>query len=172
MLAHVCSLLGEFAAAEDAARHAVELNPFDADAMMHMCHVLDMRGRCAEALDWIDRAIALNPLHPPYYHHVRSYPLYQLGRYDECAAELMLVPRLVARAEVRLAAALAMAGRDGEAVARLDRAEALQPDLRHLEAARASYRCERPEDLEHILSGIRAALDARARLRSGADPPR
>jgi tetratricopeptide (TPR) repeat protein len=165
ILGYVRSLLGEFAAAEDAVRRAHELNPFDAEAMMHLSSVLEMRGRCVEALDWIDRAIALNPLHPPYYHHVRSYPLYQLGRYEECAAELALVPRLAARAEVRMAAALAMAGREAEAVARLDRAAALEPDLRPVEAARASYRCERADDLEHILTGIRAALDARARLR-------
>ena len=94
ILGYVRCLLGEFAAAEDAVRRAHELNPCDAEAMMHLSNVLDMRGRCAEALDWIDRAIALNPLHPPYYHHIRSYPLYQLGRYDECAAELVLVPRL------------------------------------------------------------------------------
>ena len=113
----------------------------------------------AEALDWIDRAIALNPLHPPYYHHIRSFPLYLLGRYDECAAELDARPAPAARAEVRMAATLAMAGRDEEAARQLDRAEALEPDLRHMEAARASYRCERAEDLEHLLAGIRAALE-------------
>ena len=154
--------LREFGAAEEAMRRAYELNPFDADTVGSMGIVLDTRGRSAEALDWMDRASALNPLHPAYYHTARSSPLYFLGRYEELAAELALVPRLSARQETRMAATLAMAGRLGEAAARLDRAEAMEPGWDHLEVTRTSYHYERAEDLEHLMAGVRAALDGRA----------
>ena len=61
--------------------------------------VLEVRGRAAEGLDWIDRAIALNPFHPDYYDLERSLALYMLGRYDEAAASLQCLPRLSARQE-------------------------------------------------------------------------
>ncbi len=66
-----------------------------------------------------------------------------------------------------MAATLAMAGRLEEAATHLDRAEALSPGWPHLEAARTSYNFERSEDLEHLLAGIRAALDWRAAARGG-----
>jgi TolB-like protein/DNA-binding winged helix-turn-helix (wHTH) protein len=166
ILGQIRSYLGEYAAAEEAMRRACEFNPFDADSLAAMCVVLDIRGRAAEALEWIDRAIALNPLHPAYYHTDRSYPLFFLGRYEESAAELALLPRLSVRQETRLAATLALAGRMEEAARHLDRAEAMEPGWRHMEVTRESYRCERPEDLEHLLAGVRAALAGRERLRS------
>ena len=130
ILGYFRSLLREYAAAEhdDAARlRAQSFRRGYADAHVHRAR------RCAaaaaEALDWIDRAIALNPLHPAYYHYIRSFPLYLLGRYDESARELELLPRLSARQEARMAATLAMAGRMEEAARHLDRAEALEPGL-------------------------------------------
>jgi tetratricopeptide (TPR) repeat protein len=132
-----------------------------------MGFVLTDRGRAAEVLDWIDRAIALNPLHPKFYFIERSLALYQLGRYEEAAADLERLPRLSPRQETRMAATLAMAGRREQAAAHLDRAEALEPGWSHLDVARDFYRFERAEDLEHLLAGIRAALEWRAKACGG-----
>jgi TolB-like protein len=161
----VRQFLGEHAAAEADVRTAFDLNPYDADALATMGFVLTDRGRAAEALDWIDRAIALNPLHPKFYFIERSMALYHLGRYEESVADLERLPRLSVRQEGRMAATLAMAGRPEEAAAHLDRAEALEPGWPHLDSARLLYRFERPEDLEHLLAGIRAALAWRAKAR-------
>ena len=64
-----------------------------------------------------------------------------------------------------MGATLALAGRLEEAARHLDRAEELQPGWEHLEAARKSYSFEHAEDLEHLLAGIRTALEGRAALR-------
>ena len=61
-----------------------------------------------------------------------------------------------------MAATLAMAGRMAEAARHLDRAEAMEPGWSRLEVVRDSYSCERPEDLEHLLAGVRAVLESRA----------
>jgi TolB-like protein/DNA-binding winged helix-turn-helix (wHTH) protein len=164
MLRH---FLGEYAAAEAEVRTAFEINPHDADALATMGFVLTDRGRAAEALDWIDRAMALNPLHPAFYFVARSMALYQLGRYDEAAGDLGRLPRLNGRLESRMAATLAMAGRAEEAAPHLDRAEAMDPGWTRLAEARDFYRFERDEELEHLLTGIRAALEWRARARGG-----
>ena len=159
--------LGEYAAAEADVKTAFDINPYDADALATMGFVLTDRGRAAEALDWIDRAIALNPLHPKFYFIERSMALYHLGRYDEAVADLERLPRLSPRQETRMAATLAMAGRPEEAAPHLDRAEALESGWTHLAAARDFYRFERAEDLEHLVAGIRAALEWRAKARGG-----
>ena len=134
--------------------------------MAYMCLVLSNRGRAAEALEWLDRAVALNPLHPYYYFSERSIALYLLGRYDEAAADLERLPHLSVRRETRMAATLALAGRPEEAARHLDRAEALEPGWPHLEATRF-YSFERADDLEHLRAGIRAALEWRAKARAG-----
>ncbi len=157
--------LSEYAAAEADVRTAFDLNPYDADALATMGFVLTDRGRAAEALDWIDRAIALNPLHPKFYLIERSMALYHLGRYDEAVADLERVPRLSPRQETRMAATLAMAGRPEEAAPHLDRAEAREAGWTHLAGAQDFYRFERAEDLEHLLAGIRAALEWRSTAR-------
>ena len=64
-----------------------------------------------------------------------------------------------------MAATLAMAGRMEEAARHLDRAETLHPGWRHVEAARDSYSFERSGDLEHLLTGIRTALEGRGGLK-------
>jgi TolB-like protein len=160
--------LGEYAAAEGDMRRAYDLNPYDADAMAMMSVVLTDRGRAVEALEWADRAMALNPLHPAFYFAQRSMALYLLGRYDDSAADLERLPRLSVRQETRMAATLAMAGRPELAAPHLDRAEALEFDWSHLDAARDFYRFERPEDTEHLVAGIRAALEWRDKARDGA----
>ena len=164
-MAYIRQLLREYPASEQSMRRALELNPYDADTLMMMGLVLTSRGRAAEGLEWIDRAILLNPLYPAFYHSERSITLYMLGRYDEAVETLQCLPRLSVRQETRLAATLAMAGRMEEAAWHLDRAEALHPGWPHVEAARNSYNFERSEDLEHLLTGIRTALEGRGGLR-------
>jgi TolB-like protein len=168
LLSFFRGFLGEHAAAEETARRAHALNPHDADTLLDIGEVLTFRGRAAEALDWIDRAIVLNPLHPTFYRGVRSIPLYLLGRYEESLEELRLLPRLNLRQEFRMAATLAMLGRMQEACTHLDRVEAVAPGWPHLDAA--AWRFERAEDARHLIDGVKAALAWRAQAHGGSLP--
>ena len=172
--------LGEFAAAEQDMRHAVELNPYDAELDgVHVSRPCN-RGRAAEALEWLDRAVALNPLHPYYYFSERSIALYLLGRYDEAAADLERLPHLSVRRETRMAATLALAGRPEEAARHLDRAEALEPGWPHLEATAStpssarttSSTCERVSGPRWSGARRRARGRRRRRCRRDADARR
>jgi tetratricopeptide (TPR) repeat protein len=64
ILAYMLTLLGEVAAAEREALLAIELNPCDPDGPFELALVLAWSGRSAEALPWLERAKALNPLWP------------------------------------------------------------------------------------------------------------
>ena len=64
---------------------ALALNPCDADSVEQMGYLLAMRGRPLDALAWIDRAIKLNPIFPPWYHFDRALAYYGLGEYQAAA---------------------------------------------------------------------------------------
>ncbi len=160
ILALIQMFMRDHAASEASFRRALDLNPYDADTLAQTGYLLATRGRAAEGLDWLDRAVALNPLHPPWYHFDRAKALYGLGRFAEAAAALTCLPRRDAWHETFLAAALAMAGRPTEAARHLAAAEALRPGWQPLTEARAAD-WEHPEDIERLHAGIRAALAAR-----------
>jgi TolB-like protein/Tfp pilus assembly protein PilF len=160
ILALIQMFMRDYAASEDSFRRARDLNPYDADTLAQTGYLLAIRGRAAEGLDWLDRAVALNPLHPPWYHFDRAKALYALGRFAEAAAALTCLPRRQAWHETFLAAALAMAGRPAEAARHLAAAEAISPGWQPLTEARAAD-WEHPEDMERLHAGIRAAMAAR-----------
>jgi DNA-binding winged helix-turn-helix (wHTH) protein/Tfp pilus assembly protein PilF len=161
----ILTFLRAFAAADEAFRRALELNPYDPDTLAHVGFCCAMRGRCEEALRWLDRATRLNPLHPDWYHLHRHISLYLLGRYREAADALEKIPRRTPWQNVRLAAAYAMDDREDDAVRALEDALAEVPDF-DLEAFAFGMNLERADDREHYLRGMRLAAEARAR--SGA----
>ena len=73
-------------------RRAFDLNPNDADAMVTKGRLLALRGRPEEALDWVDAAVRLNPLHPPWYYNQFGIALYSLRRFAEAAQALKRFP--------------------------------------------------------------------------------
>jgi TolB-like protein len=160
ILAVIQLFMRDYPAAEQSYRRALDLNPYDADTLAQMGYLLAIRGRAAEGLDWLDRAVGLNPLHPPWYHFERAKALYGLERFAEAAEALTCLPRRDAWHETFLAAALAMAGRPADAARHLATAEAISPGWQPMTEARAAD-WEQPEDMERLHAGIRAAMAAR-----------
>ena len=150
--------LGEWDAAEGAARRAVALNPCNADALHDMGFVAMVRGRGADCLEWLERAKEIDPLWPAYYDATLSAALFGLGRYEESAASLQRLPRLSARQQMRLAATFALQGdRDG-ARRHAALARALMPGADFAAIARGAWAGERPEQVERLVGGIERAL--------------
>lgn len=117
----------DFASAEIHGRRALTLNPHDPDFMAMFGRLLAGRGRAEEGVALLDRAFALNPLHPPWYHCDMAAALQHAKRYREAIAHLHCVPRLLPFQEVRLAACHAMLGEEDEAVVHLRRAHDMAP---------------------------------------------
>ncbi len=71
---------------DDAELHlqsAVRLNPNDVDIAAYMAILLVYLGKSEEALQWINSARRLNPLHPEWYHSVSGIISYSARRYSE-----------------------------------------------------------------------------------------
>ena len=119
-----------------------------------------MRGKPAEGLAWMERAIRLNPFHPDWYHFDRSIALYSLGEYREAAACLDRLPLVSSWASARSAACYAQAGDPVEARCCMQKALREDPAFDPLDHARRRSCFEHEADIDHLLKGIMLALQA------------
>lgn len=150
------------AAAELHARRALQLNPSDADMLAGMGTLRTLRGHPDEGLNWLERAEAVNPLHPDWYHHAFAITLQACGRYGEAIARMTCLPRLSAWSETRLAACCAMLGQVDEAAQHLGNAETLNPGWDALREAATSMYFEPQADTDRLLHQVGRAIAAKA----------
>jgi TolB-like protein/class 3 adenylate cyclase/cytochrome c-type biogenesis protein CcmH/NrfG len=140
-------------------QQAMVLNSNDANGAAHMGGLFIDMGRFSEALEWLQRAVRLNPLHPAWY-------LYGIGEayYGSLQYEKAIVPLSAAvnrfptfiTPRRHLAAAYAQLGRLNEARAEIAEILKLDPSV-CLSLYRQRIRYENAEDLEHYLDGLRKA---------------
>ena len=130
----------------------------------HGC-VLTMRGHPEEGLDWLNRACALNPLHPDWYHIDIAIAYQMLGRYTDALAHLRSLPETSAFRFMRMAACEALLGNPEGAAAYLDRAEALSPGWNALTEA-ADVEQELAADRKRFVAEVARAIALRDGLRS------
>ncbi|UVC09279.1 winged helix-turn-helix domain-containing protein [Rhizobium sp. TH2] len=149
--------LREHEAAERCLHRAYDINPYDADTLVQLGFVIAMRGRPAEGLAWMDKAITLNPFRPYWYDLDRAYTLYMLGCYDE-ARKTMLGTELGPFHSLWLAACCAMCGRPSEATDALARFLETADASDILDQAQKWTEFEHEEDLEHLRVGLRLAM--------------
>jgi TolB-like protein len=150
---------GEYAAAEQHLRHALELNRCDAESTQQMGYLLTLRGRPTEALSWMNRAVKLNPVHPPWYEHDRAFALYSLGDYRGAAASIELTPKPPAWMLTWLAACYAQMGELELAHQNISRVTETDPDFSAINFARRNGAAfEHASDNEHFAEGVFLAL--------------
>jgi adenylate cyclase len=161
ILSTICLYRREYDMADQHVRRALDLNSNDADALMQKGRLLAMRGRPEEALCWLEAAVRLNPLFPPWYNAHFGIALYSLGRFAEAAQALRRMPYPGTWSRARLAACYAQLERKAEAQAAVAEILRLQPDFTTAEYMRNSVLLERAEDRELLREGlIKAGLPA------------
>ena len=161
ILSSICLLRREYDLAEQHLRRAFDLNPNDADAIIMKGRLLAFRGRPEEALVWLEAAVRLNPLHPPWYTAHFGIALYSLRRFAEAAQALKQMPLPNSWASARLAACYAQLERTAEAQAAVAEVLRLKPDFSTAEYMRKSVLLEQTEDRELLRDGlIKAGLPA------------
>ena len=153
ILGHVLRYIREYDVAEHHAKRAVELNPNDADGAAAMGDVLVERGYPADGLVWIEKAMRLNPFHPPWYHALHATALYSLRRFSEAAQAIKRMPD-EGRWSSRLAACYGQLGRDQEAKAEVAAILKAKPDYSISEFMDRLVLLERPEDRELLREGL------------------
>ena len=153
ILGRVLLYAREYDVAEYHARRAVELNPNDADGAISLGDSLVQRGRPAEGLAWIEKAMRLNPFHPLWYHALHAMALYSLRRFSEAAQAIKRMPS-EGRWSSRLAACYGQLGRVEEARAEVAAILKAKPDYSINEFMNRVVLLERPEDRELLREGL------------------
>ena len=138
---------------------SVGLNPHDADVMYCRAYHLAYFGRYQEALEWLDKLRALNPVSTYMLSECYADIYYMMGRYDEVLTTFRGQADVPAQVQVVFAACLAQLGRIEEAHERMAEMEASRPmsfDLLSFVNAQLAA-CARPQDAEHWREGFRKA---------------
>jgi len=84
LLAQIHQFRREFEAASAEADMALQLRPNEAVALANLGSMLRYAHRAKEAAEVLERAIRLDPFHPPNYLEWLGDAYFLLGRYDEC----------------------------------------------------------------------------------------
>jgi TolB-like protein/Tfp pilus assembly protein PilF len=158
VLSFIQMYLGDYASAEHNLKRAIELNPCDAESVDQMGYLLTLRGRPSEALLWFDRAVKLDPLHPPWYSHDRSLALYSLGDYLDAAKAIEPSSALSPWIRIRLAACYAQHGDIATARAHAAMINILDPTFSPVNYAKGGVAFEHETDLRHFAEGVYLAL--------------
>ena len=150
-----------------ACRRAIELNPYDAESVDQMGYLLTLRGRPVEALAWLDRAVRLDPIHPPWYNYDRSLALYSVGDYLGAAAAIEPSPALPPWMRTRLAACYAQQGDTGTGAFPCGENQRPRSRLfRRSTTPKVGVAFEHPADIQHFAEGVFLALGAAIGIKS------
>ncbi|WP_299948869.1 hypothetical protein [uncultured Ruegeria sp.] len=88
MLANMRFVRGDFDGFRNAGQIAVDLSPNDSSVLAHYGMRLAFNGDWDEGLAIVDRAIALNPVHPHWYHFPRIFYEFDQGNYQQALTVL------------------------------------------------------------------------------------
>jgi adenylate cyclase len=141
------------------AERAIALDPNEAEGYVALGITLASAGRPEEGIRLIEKAMRLNPHHPPLYLHNLGFAYREAGRYEEALVPLKKVITLnpnFALSHLNLAACYAELGRLEEAQAEAAEVLRISPNF-SLEGARQSWPYKDPVDLERFLDGLRKA---------------
>ncbi|NIS80939.1 MAG: tetratricopeptide repeat protein, partial [Anaerolineales bacterium] len=160
---HVDSQEHEKAIAE--AQRAIALDPNDGDSYHSMAHALIFAGRPKEALDFVEKAMRLDPHYPAYYLVVLGHAQFSMEEFEEAATSF---ERALKRNPeyywvwFYLAAAYGHLGRKQEATAAIEEYKKVGPYVAGLSIKRISNwpmstRYKDPADKDRFLEGLRKA---------------
>jgi TolB-like protein/Flp pilus assembly protein TadD len=156
-LAKVLFFRKEFPEFRSAAEHAISLNPMDGAMLANLGASLAYSGDWERGCALVERAMQLNPRHPPWYWFPLSYNAYRKGDYRGSVNALLKVnlPGFFATHEV-LAAAYGQLGEREAARQSLDELLKLVPGFGKVARALKSKWFD-AEMVEHVLAGLQKA---------------
>lgn len=149
----------EHAGAESDLRLSLKLNPCDADAVEQMGFLMITRGRPLQGIDWINRAMSLNPLHPHWYDFDRGLAFYVLGDYRKAVEVLQRSHSFLAWTPTLLAACHAQLGQHELAAAAVTKIGLIDAGFSPLIEASGAVAFENQADIDHLVEGVSLALD-------------
>ncbi len=129
-------------------RRALSLNPNDDLVVVQQGEMLTWLGQAAEGIDWIEKAMRLNPYHPERFWHHLGRACFAARRYPEALEALKCITAPDALHRALIASCQARLGDAGAAAKQRDEALALAPGLTIAEYL-STLHYRDPADREH-----------------------
>jgi tetratricopeptide (TPR) repeat protein len=156
--AYVCLLRGERESVLSECDVALSLNPNSPYFAGTIGYILVLAGNFGRGRKLVDKAIAINPCHPRWFHHACWLDDYRRGEYEASYREAsMSSPMLGFWNPILCAAPLGQLGRESEARTFVDELRRLKPDF-EARARELIARTSRLDDvIEKVIDGLRKA---------------
>lgn len=140
---------------------ALELNPNDDLIVVQQGEILTWLGQAEEGIEWIRKAMRLNPYHPPRFWSHLARALFGARRYGEAAEAVQRIPAPDEFHLAFLAACLGAAGDTARARDQIRLVLAKKPDFSVQRDYQPTLHYKREEDLAHHREALlRAGLPA------------
>ena len=157
---HIDSQQHELAIAQ--AQRALALDPNDANSYLAIAYAVIYAGRPQEALNFIEKAMRLNPHYPDYYLYILGLAHFHLDQYEEAVTLFEKAVKLNPVNYVPLiplSAAQAQLGREQEAAATLDKLQKALPAIVTIALVKRGslYSYKNTADRDRLLAGLRKA---------------
>jgi len=143
------------------AQRAIALDPNDSDSYLAMAYALIHAGRPEEALDFVEKAMRLDPYYPAYYLFVLGLAHFALEQFEQAAT---LFERALKRNPIdyvpliHLAAAYGHLDREQEAAAAVEELNKVQPGITlGFMSAPFMWKYRERVDNDRLLDGLRKA---------------
>jgi adenylate cyclase len=139
---------------------ALSLNPNDDLIVVQQGEILTWQGQPEEGIEWIKKAMRLNPYHPERFWHHLARAYFVARRYGEAIEACKRIATLDHQHHALLAACHAYLGNDATARRHAEEALKIQPDFR-VETYRTALHYRNENDREHHREGmLKAGLPA------------
>lgn len=166
ILAAVCVTRNDLERAFYHQERALNLNPNYDLVVVQQGEILTWLGRAEEGIDWIRKAMRLNPYHPERFWSHLGRAHYTAGHYADATSSLMHLSAMAPLQQALLAASYAQLGDTTAARAHMQEVLRRHPSLT-IEEYLDSLHYGQESDREHCREGlVKAGLPARAGQRS------
>jgi adenylate cyclase len=156
ILGGIYEQLRDFDRAEFHSERSIALNPNDALATLWRGGLLRCLGRAEEGVDWVRKAMRLNPYHPNWYWSSLARMLHTAGHYAEALAAYGRIADRPSYYHAYVAACHAELGQMGEARAHAALALETRPEF-SIKAWGERLTFKNEVDLQRFLNGLRKA---------------
>ena len=157
---HIDSQQHELAIAQ--AQRALALDPNDANSYLAIAYALIYAGRPREALNFVEKAMRLDPHYPAYYLFILGLAHFHLDQFEKAVTLFQKALKLNPVNYVPLiplSAAQAQCGREQEAAATLDKLQKALPAIVTIALVKRGslFSYKNPADRDRLLAGLRKA---------------
>ena len=156
LMSEIYLLQNQFDRAEYHNDRGLSLNPNNAHMVAQRGYLLAYLGRPEEGLEWMDKVIQLDPVHPEAYFANQAIVLHAAQRYEDSVAVFRRVPNLRSKHHAYLVSAHTRLSRVGEAREHASQLLELEPDFSTARFGR-SLHYRNKADIDNILADLRTA---------------